>query len=54
MEHGEFRGNLYGTSVQSVADLAAAGYQPILNPHFQVPIQRESPLPTGDRDLGDS
>jgi hypothetical protein len=40
MEHGEFRGNLYGTSVQSVADLAAAGYQPILNPHFQVPIQR--------------
>jgi guanylate kinase len=36
IEHGEFRGNLYGTAIESVADLVAAGYQPILTPHFQV------------------
>ena len=36
IEHGEFRGNLYGTSVDGVAELISAGYQPILTPHHQV------------------
>jgi len=35
IEHGEFRGNLYGTSVDGVADIGHAGYQPILTPHYQ-------------------
>ncbi|XP_023328596.1 MAGUK p55 subfamily member 7 isoform X2 [Eurytemora carolleeae] len=35
IEHGEFRGNLYGTSVDGVAELISAGYQPILTPHHQ-------------------
>jgi len=35
LEHGEFRGNLYGTSVDGIRDLIGAGYQPILSPHYQ-------------------
>merc|ERR1719270_1475280 len=35
LEHGEFRGNLYGTSVDSIKELIGAGYQPILSPHYQ-------------------
>ena len=35
LEHGEFRGNLYGTSVEGIRDLIGAGYQPILSPHYQ-------------------
>jgi guanylate kinase len=36
IEHGEYRGNLYGTSVESIHDFVQAGYQPIVSPHFQV------------------
>lgn len=35
LEHGEFKGNLYGTSVDGIRDLIGAGYQPILSPHYQ-------------------
>ena len=35
LEHGEFKGNLYGTSVDGIRDLVGAGYQPILSPHYQ-------------------
>jgi len=35
LEHGEFRGNLYGTSTDGIRDLVGAGYQPILTPHYQ-------------------
>jgi len=35
LEHGEFRGNLYGTSVDGIRELIGAGYQPILSPHYQ-------------------
>ena len=36
LEHGEFKGNLYGTSTDGIRELIGAGYQPILTPHFQV------------------
>ena len=36
LEHGEFRGNLYGTSVDGIRELVGAGYQPVLTPHYQV------------------
>ena len=36
IEHGEFKGNLYGTSVLGVRELLLAGLQPILTPHYQV------------------
>lgn len=36
IEHGEYRGNLYGTSVESIHDFIQAGYQPVVSPHFQV------------------
>jgi len=35
LEHGEFRGNLYGTSTDGIRDLVGAGYQPVLTPHYQ-------------------
>ena len=36
IEHGEYKGNLYGTSVDGIRELVQAGYQPILGPHYQV------------------
>ena len=36
IEHGEFRGNLYGTSIAGLTDLVEGGYQPIITPHYQV------------------
>ena len=38
LEHGEFKGNLYGTSTDGIRELIGAGYQPILTPHFQVVV----------------
>ena len=38
IEHGEFRGNLYGTSTDGIRDLITAGYQPVVAPHYQVTI----------------
>merc|ERR1719412_565183 len=35
LEHGEFKGNLYGTSVEGIRDLIGAGYQPVLSPRYQ-------------------
>jgi MAGUK p55 subfamily member 3/7 len=35
LEHGEYKGNLYGTSADSVKSLINAGYVCILNPHYQ-------------------
>ena len=39
IEHGEFRGNLYGTSVDGIRDFIHAGYQPVVSPHYQVKPQ---------------
>lgn len=39
IEHGEYKGNLYGTSVDGIRDLIHAGYQPTLAPHYQVSKQ---------------
>ena len=36
IEFGEYKGNLYGTSAESVKSLVNAGYVCILNPHYQV------------------
>ena len=36
IEHGEYRGNLYGTSTDGIRDLIIAGYQPAIAPHYQV------------------
>lgn len=33
MEHGEFAGNLYGTSIDSLRTIMATGYTCILTPH---------------------
>ncbi|CAB3368260.1 Hypothetical predicted protein, partial [Cloeon dipterum] len=35
LEHGEYKGNLYGTSADSVKSIINAGYVCILNPHYQ-------------------
>ncbi|XP_071445814.1 MAGUK p55 subfamily member 7 isoform X5 [Hetaerina americana] len=35
IEFGEYKGNLYGTSAESVESLVNAGYVCILNPHYQ-------------------
>lgn len=36
IEHGEYRGNLYGTSVDGIRDFVLAGFQPVISPHYQV------------------
>lgn len=36
IEYGEYKGNLYGTSVESVLSLINAGFVCILSPHYQV------------------
>lgn len=36
LEYGEYKGNFYGTSSESVQSLVNAGYVCILNPHYQV------------------
>ena len=33
IEHGEYRGNLYGTTLESVRELTAASFVPVINPH---------------------
>lgn len=35
IEHGEFRGHLYGTSSESVKSIVNAGSVCIMNPHYQ-------------------
>lgn len=35
IEYGEYKGNLYGTSCESVSSLINAGYVCLLNPHYQ-------------------
>lgn len=35
IEHGEFRGHLYGTSIESVKSIMNAGAVVIMNPHYQ-------------------
>ncbi|XP_014206505.1 MAGUK p55 subfamily member 7 isoform X4 [Copidosoma floridanum] len=35
IEYGEYKGNLYGTSAESVSSLVDAGYVCILSPHYQ-------------------
>ncbi|XP_046412858.1 MAGUK p55 subfamily member 7-like isoform X5 [Neodiprion fabricii] len=35
IEYGEYKGNLYGTSRESVESLVNAGYVCVLNPHYQ-------------------
>jgi len=35
IEHGEYRGNLYGTSVDGIRDFVLAGFQPVISPHYQ-------------------
>lgn len=35
IEYGEYKGNLYGTSTESVSSLVDAGYMCILSPHYQ-------------------
>ncbi|XP_015607423.1 MAGUK p55 subfamily member 7 isoform X3 [Cephus cinctus] len=35
IEYGEYKGNLYGTSAESVSSLVNAGYVCLLNPHYQ-------------------
>uniref|UniRef100_A0A1B6FJL9 MAGUK p55 subfamily member 7 n=1 Tax=Cuerna arida TaxID=1464854 RepID=A0A1B6FJL9_9HEMI len=35
LEYGEYKGNLYGTSSESVQSIVNAGYVCLLNPHYQ-------------------
>jgi len=35
IEYGEYKGNLYGTSSESVSSLVNAGYVCLLSPHYQ-------------------
>ena len=36
VEHGEFKGHLYGTSAITLKSMINAGYVVILTPHYQV------------------
>ena len=36
LKYGEYKGNLYGTSSESVQTLVSGGYICVLNPHYQV------------------
>ena len=36
VEHGEYKGHLYGTSANDLKSLINAGYVCIVNPHYQV------------------
>lgn len=36
LEYGEYKGNLYGTSAETVQTIVDAGYICLLNPHYQV------------------
>ena len=40
IEHGEFRGNLYGTSTDGIRDLITAGLQTVIAPHYQVSFRK--------------
>ena len=42
IEHGEYKANLYGTSVDGIRDFAQAGYQTVISPHYQVCIYGRS------------
>lgn len=35
IEYGEYKGNLYGTSAESVSSIVNAGYVCLLSPHYQ-------------------
>jgi hypothetical protein len=53
LEHGEFKGNLYGTSVHGVSELVQAGLQPVLTPHYQVGLlSLFFPFPGKSREIG--
>jgi len=43
IEYGEYKGNLYGTSSESVSSLVNAGYVCLLNPHYQALKMLRSP-----------
>lgn len=36
VEHGEYRGHMYGTPLEDIKALINAGYVVIVNPHYQV------------------
>lgn len=36
LEFGEYKGNLYGTSLESVKSIIRSGLTCIINPHYQV------------------
>ena len=38
IEHGEYKGHLYGTSANHLKTLMGAGYYCVINPHYQVNI----------------
>ena len=44
IEHGEFRGNLYGTSTDGIQDLITAGLQTVIAPHYQVILEKKKTL----------
>ena len=44
IEHGEYRGNVYGTSVDGIRDFVLAGYQPVISPHYQVQTPIFNPI----------
>ncbi|XP_014661633.1 PREDICTED: MAGUK p55 subfamily member 7-like [Priapulus caudatus] len=43
MEHGEYRGNLYGTNIDSVKGLVNAGHVCVMNPHPEALKRLRSP-----------
>ena len=40
VEHGEFKGHLYGTSSVSLKSMINAGYVVLITPHYQVRITK--------------
>lgn len=36
VEHGIYRGHMYGTPLEDIKSLISAGYVVIINPHYQV------------------
>uniref|UniRef100_A0A1B6CRI1 MAGUK p55 subfamily member 7 n=1 Tax=Clastoptera arizonana TaxID=38151 RepID=A0A1B6CRI1_9HEMI len=44
LEYGEYKGNLYGTSAESVQSIVSAGYFCLLSPHYQALRMLRTPL----------
>lgn len=41
VEHGEYKGHLYGTSAVTLKSMINAGYVVVITPHYQVSVSAD-------------